>query len=247
MSERPPLTALACEAIDRSLHDVDKVHWLLIGNYRIKRYYPLGTPVPPTARQHLLLAIRLYAMTLFSTEADQYERFRHDQQYTFWLSVLADRIKLRVLAALNTLEESEPDSMLLAYHGLQKADVEESLRGMLWERSRDYAQGHAPSQLSGTALESPLQSAQKDLAPQDLPSSSLTSSDTALEPEQNEREKFVLPILDEKGWSILRWATEADVTKDTATDYLANRTKPYRSTRLKLAKALGVMVQRLPR
>jgi lambda repressor-like predicted transcriptional regulator len=61
------------------------------------------------------------------------------------------------------------------------------------------------------------------------------------------RREFVEPLLDAKGWSVLEWAVEANVDKATANDYLDNKTSPYRSTRLKLAKALGVPVEQLPK
>jgi len=57
----------------------------------------------------------------------------------------------------------------------------------------------------------------------------------------------VQPILDQKGWSILDWATEANVAPHTATDYIAGKTSPYPSTRKKLATALGVTIQQLPK
>jgi|SRR5208337_678412 len=60
------------------------------------------------------------------------------------------------------------------------------------------------------------------------------------------RESFVKAILDAKGWSVLDWANESGVASATAHDYLAKKTKPYRSTRLKLAKSLGVSIQQLP-
>jgi lambda repressor-like predicted transcriptional regulator len=64
---------------------------------------------------------------------------------------------------------------------------------------------------------------------------------------QPSRREFVTLLLDAKGWSILEWALEAKVAPATANDYLDNKTKPYRSTRLKLAKALGLPVEQLPR
>jgi len=62
----------------------------------------------------------------------------------------------------------------------------------------------------------------------------------------NPREAFVLPLLDNKGWSILEWANEARVAYHTAADYLSGATKPYRSSRAKLAKALGLTANQLP-
>ena len=65
--------------------------------------------------------------------------------------------------------------------------------------------------------------------------------------EKTSRKAFVIPLLDAKGWSILDWANEAEVSHATAIDYLENKTKSYRSTRLKLAKALNVPVEQLPK
>jgi hypothetical protein len=64
---------------------------------------------------------------------------------------------------------------------------------------------------------------------------------------ENERESFVKPILDKKGWSILDWANEAGVDFHTASGYLKDTRKPYRSTRKKLAAPLGVDVEDLPK
>ena len=60
------------------------------------------------------------------------------------------------------------------------------------------------------------------------------------------REAFVMPILTAKGWSIYDWATNAGVDFHTANDYLKGQTKPYPSTRKKLADSLGVDVGVLP-
>ena len=61
------------------------------------------------------------------------------------------------------------------------------------------------------------------------------------------RNEFVQRILEEKGWSILDWANEAGVSHVTAAAYLRGKTKTYRSTRVKLAKALGVLIAELPK
>jgi lambda repressor-like predicted transcriptional regulator len=62
----------------------------------------------------------------------------------------------------------------------------------------------------------------------------------------NDRKSFVIPILNKKGWSILDWAGNSGVDFHTANNYLKGKTKPYKSTRTKLAASLGVEVQRLP-
>jgi transcriptional regulator with XRE-family HTH domain len=58
---------------------------------------------------------------------------------------------------------------------------------------------------------------------------------------------FVGRILDAKGWSPFELASEARLDHATVIDYLRGKTKPYPSTRLKLAKALGVAVEQLPK
>jgi len=60
------------------------------------------------------------------------------------------------------------------------------------------------------------------------------------------RAAFVKPILAAKGWSILDWAMASTVDFHTANDYLKGTTKPYPSTRKKLADALGMAVESLP-
>jgi hypothetical protein len=73
------------------------------------------------------------------------------------------------------------------------------------------------------------------------------SSKPKSERAEEQRKAFVDPLLDAKGWSILDWANEADVAYHTAADYLAGKKNPFRSTRVKLAKALGIPVNSLPK
>jgi len=153
MSERPPLSALIYETLDGSLHKLDTTHWQIIAARRIKKFYPLDAPVPSPAPQSLLRDIRGYASILFTSEADIYERVRQNTQYHQWLSWLANRVKARVLTALDRLEDADPDSMLLGVNGLLKRDVEHSLEEMLWEMVRDYSQGRAPSQVSRNRID----------------------------------------------------------------------------------------------
>ena len=61
------------------------------------------------------------------------------------------------------------------------------------------------------------------------------------------RESVVNPILLKKGWSVLKWADKANVDPHTAYGYLAGKTNPYSSTRKKLAGALELDVEDLPR
>jgi hypothetical protein len=62
-----------------------------------------------------------------------------------------------------------------------------------------------------------------------------------------QRRAVVMPLLGEKGWSILDWANASNVDFHTSNDYLKGKTDPYRSTRKKLADGLGIPVEKFPR
>lgn len=71
-----------------------------------------------------------------------------------------------------------------------------------------------------------------------------TATDAQAE-EQNpqpgaKRQRFVKSWLSAKGWSIHDWAKNASVDFHTADNYLKGKTRPFPSTRKKLADALGV-------
>jgi len=146
--ERPPLDQYTFEKIDQSLYEVDQVHWSLIAEMRVKKYYPLDSPVPPPRREHLRHLIEWYADRLFKTEADQYDQFRPDGRYPAWLSRLTDRVVMRVLTAIERLEEADSKTLILGYHGLSRPEVEQDLQKMLWNTAKRYEQGNAPSLIS---------------------------------------------------------------------------------------------------
>lgn len=83
----------------------------------------------------------------------------------------------------------------------------------------------------------------------DLPPTPPTQPGASTESREPEhaREAFVLPILNRKGWSLLDWANTSEVDFHTVNDYLKGATKPYPSTRVKLAASLGVAVEDLPK
>jgi hypothetical protein len=64
--------------------------------------------------------------------------------------------------------------------------------------------------------------------------------------QQRRRKSFVFPLLDKKGWSINDWAVQSEVDFHTADRYLKGKSKPYPSTRRKLAKSLGLTATDLP-
>jgi lambda repressor-like predicted transcriptional regulator len=85
-----------------------------------------------------------------------------------------------------------------------------------------------------------LQQLLRDLPPIPAPEDSIDIGGPA------KRKAFIMPLLTAKGWSILDWAIASGVDGHTASDYLKGATKPYRSTRKKLADSLGVEVEALP-
>jgi hypothetical protein len=64
--------------------------------------------------------------------------------------------------------------------------------------------------------------------------------------EARARRDFVLPLLEEKGWSVLDWAKNSKVDVHSANGYLKGETRSYRSTRKKLAESLGLKARDLP-
>lgn len=269
--DRPPLPQLSIESIERLLHAIDQAHWPNITAMRVKTFYPPDVPVPPQSPKHLLSQIRWYASRLFGEEADQYDQFRSDVRYGSWLSSLADRTRARVMKALDQLETDHSlvakiglisnKGTILGYHGLTTQGVEKELRTTLSEIRAQYEQGTAPSQRRAKTVLASRQVGDYAAAGVDIASGSpllkmaMKMAQRAQGEEINAkaatqlhpRRAFVEPLLDEKGWSILDWANEAEVAYHTAADYLAGSTKTYRSSRLKLAKALSVSIQQLPR
>ena|SRR5579862_7008330 len=63
----------------------------------------------------------------------------------------------------------------------------------------------------------------------------------------NERQAFVMPIVEKKGWSIFDLAKHSEVDFHTVQSYLSGKRKSYSSTRMKLAKALSVDIHDLPK
>lgn len=60
------------------------------------------------------------------------------------------------------------------------------------------------------------------------------------------RKVLLSPVLKNNGLSIRDWASKANVSFDTARDYLNGKSDPYPSTRKKLADALGIRVEDFP-
>jgi DNA-binding transcriptional regulator YiaG len=141
VTEQPPLHPHTKEAVDQLLHRVDQTHWPLIAKMRVPKYIPLDVPVPPSTPQHLLSQIQWYASMLFKTEADQFAQFRSDQHYPYWLSRLVERVESRVRVALNRLEEADPKTLIMGYHGLGQPEIDKGLQEILFEIAESYKRG----------------------------------------------------------------------------------------------------------
>jgi len=189
---------------------------------------------PPAPRPAFLLSrITSYARTLYVAEGDLYEQ---SAQTETWLRKLAQRIVRRALDTVTAVERhGNQADLTLKYHGLTDARIRKAVSDVLNDLI-DKRMTPALQPINPPETISP--SRPKVFAP--MPSEGPTEKSPI-------RKAVVEPILEEKGWSILDWANEANVAHATTMDYLQGKTKPYRSTRLKLAKALGVPIEKLPR
>jgi lambda repressor-like predicted transcriptional regulator len=201
-----------------------------------------GMPIPP--KQPILLSslLREYSCSLFDAEASNYET---TPELSDSLRLLAVKIEGRLLrTALHG-----KDGILrvfigdLTYHldeETMTSVVREALKAQIDAhlRRREYqVDGPLPSPPQGL-IEAPKQAGMVSVPEAQQ---HVKARDVA-----KDRRTFVEAILLEKGWSILDWANEATVAYHTAADYLLGKRTPYRSTLLKLAKALGVPPNQLP-
>ncbi len=161
-TERPPLPQLTLEATEQLLHRIDQIHWPLIAKMRVPKFIPLDTPVPPRTPQILLGQIVWYASRLFKEEAEQYKAFHGDAAYSGWLQRLAERVMRRVVVALNRLEEGDPKTLLMSYHGLSQKEMEKGLRKAFMEFAESYV--HSPSGTMATPAYAPLRPKTQQIA-----------------------------------------------------------------------------------
>jgi hypothetical protein len=96
---------------------------------------------------------------------------------------------------------------------------------------------------SGEIAEKPLAA----LSHEHSQSGSTPTAPIPTETRDGKRQSVVRPLLEKNGWSILDWAAESNVDFHTADNYLKGKTNPYRSTRKKMADALGMPVTDLPK
>ena len=247
-SERPKLPPSIDKAIESSQITIDKYFWKRLLKFQVSAAtakvvhlgYPDLAPMPPEPMRPNALrsAIANYARNLFVAEA---ARYPSDERLRFHLEKLGERIVERVMGTLAALENAgEFRSASLDYHGLSG----DQLRSTAGEAIRTVSDGllaRMPSKSPSSSSDGLERGAG---LPQTVPPQQADSSAESL---STQRKAVVKPILESKGWSELDWANESNVAYHTAADYLAGKTRSYPSTRLKLAKSLGLTVQQLPR
>jgi lambda repressor-like predicted transcriptional regulator len=193
----------------------------------------------PKQPQQILIIIRGYARTLYISEGNMYEA---GPLIEAQLRALMHRIVTRVMRTVYALQT---DGLSFEYHGVTDRKMRTAIRSevqeMINSRLRPRVERSPPPpplEIRGNATESPL-----------LKMAKMAAEHAAQTKTQvlNARQAFVNPRLTEKGWSILDWANDSDVAYHTAADYLSGLKRPYPSTRLKLAKSLGISIQQLPR
>jgi hypothetical protein len=140
--ERPPLDPIIKEQIDQKLYEIDQRYWRLIRNFRIPKFIPISSPVPPRRPAHFRFCLISYAQALFETEVPYYEPFRSNRNYPIWLSWLEGRISKRVQNAVE-IAEREDAAATLGHHGISLPEIPEILRNRLGELTGKYIQQDA--------------------------------------------------------------------------------------------------------
>jgi hypothetical protein len=245
--DRPKLPSAIYKAIESSQIKVDEYFWKRLLKFQVSAAaanvvrlgYPDLAPMPPVPKKPdaLRTVIASYTRNLFAAEALRYSR---DERLGFYLTKLGERIVGRVMDTLAALENAgQFKHASLDYHGLTPdqlrtvatEEIHSSIEGLLRQLGKP-----APLPLGG--------------APE--PGTWNSSTATGLQAKKGTerlaatRKAVVKPILESKGWSELDWANESNVAYHTAADYLAGKTSPYASTRVKLAKSIGLSIQQLP-
>ena len=212
--DHSPLSAEAQEEIETEQHKIHQFYWQLLRTLAVNTLELSLSAEPPPPKTPIKLGRVLgdYACALFDIERKKYPNKLGGK-----LSSLADKSSQMVLEMVAEFENRSFGSKL-GYHATWDR-MGEAIREALRQKMKEKQSGS-----DGTLVRSPKVqedysgvSAQGDGTRETLPGSG--SGDRT-----EVRKAFVTPILDEKGWSILDWANEAEVAYHTAADYLAGTT-----------------------
>jgi hypothetical protein len=134
---RPLLDPIVWEEIRQLQYEIEQRNWKLITEFRIPSFIPLGNPNPPLRPEHFLKVLKSYAAELFKAEADRYEAEITNPYYSPWVARLEERIRDRVVEAVDKIQSADSDSMVLV-HGVERHVMLNELRGVLWECGNAY-------------------------------------------------------------------------------------------------------------
>ena len=248
--ERPNLTLGQLAEITDGEDDCDRGAWEVLRPFLKPKGWSDKTrftgPRPPKLTARFYLVLSNYSTELLYMEASKYPRYPPSRYFPDWLRNLARRVEDHVIAVVKDIEASDPEKSF-SYHEVAEAEMRRNIRQRLHvEMESRYNVKYLTSatELLVQVLEPLARTAQVVAA---RPTEIARATVERLPATQASRRAVIEPLLDAKGWSILDWAIEADVAHATAMDFLDEKTRPYRSTRLKLAKALGISVDQLPR
>lgn len=135
--ERPPLNPVISEQIEQILHRIDQRYWAILRSMRVARFIAPSVPIPPRLPEQMLNHLRMYAVELLTTEADSYSEFVTHGFYPAWIHWLEERTSERVLAAVKSIEDADPN-LTLGYHGLDHYRMVNEIKGRLWEAANPY-------------------------------------------------------------------------------------------------------------
>lgn len=241
-TDRPVLgLEIECQ-IEAALNQVHTLYWPRLeqmqeftsearDQYRILSSSKIPRIPPPRSPNALKLLLGRYAAALFESEATFYP---DGPELTHWLKKLGQRVTSEVLDKVAQVEHAGSFRYVsLTYHNVRLPDMQKAISAAIEEE----AIKRMVTVATGRIKES-IANAQKAIKK--------TQESAKESAELLTRRGFVEPILERKGWSILDWANAANVAHATAMDYVLDKTSPYRSTRAKLAKALGVPIEQFP-
>ncbi len=220
------------------------------------KYYPAVKYQPPMLKSphSLRLMLSQYATFLLECEVAFYP---NDPQLKHWLEKLGKRIQGAVIGTIIKLQQvGIAKKVTLMYHGvdydMMRETIAETLATAIDLHLRERIMAGASGDISAV-----IQRAQSEIdAEQKLynetarhlmgePRREETATQVAAPSGETTREGFIKPLLLKRGWSLNDWALEADVAYNTVAGYLAGK-KTYPSTRVKLAKVLGLEANQLP-
>jgi hypothetical protein len=248
-----PILGLDVEyGIEQSQQEIDRDYWQQLGELQVlvpeadkiaRETIPALQFRPPAPKSPIGLrrVLAAYARALFFTEARCYPS---DPRLRHWLRALSERSMKRVFDTVAQLEDSRGRMLSLSHHGLTLSQMREAMRTVLGSAIEDEIKNRVVDAAKAEIKARLVESTQRVLAaaPEPIPKvKQVEPKDLA-----KKRKQYIEPILTDKGWSILDWANEANVAYHTAADYLTGSKNPYRSTRVKLARALGVTANQLP-